>query len=244
MIGLILEKYVENAHDESNLSISSIDINVELSKEFLVKLQKTHNRTHNEDVVDHIAMVLEMVDLIYILGMDSHQLQIKVFSLSLSDDAKEWWTNEGEGKITTWGELVEITDEESSDDEDEVAKDYEWYEALNGHWNKGYVDNSILINDEWKESKYEYPPNTATDSFFKAYDIRDIEEENRQGQIKCKNNDKDDKKPNKKVCKTKKFEAIKYSLGPNKEYIAVRRCECNTWERNDDSMSQIYQEIF
>ncbi|GKA21837.1 hypothetical protein Tco_0707799, partial [Tanacetum coccineum] len=37
----------------------------------------------------------------------SHQLRIKVFPLSLADDAKEWWISEGDGKITTWEELVE-----------------------------------------------------------------------------------------------------------------------------------------
>ncbi|GJX85574.1 hypothetical protein Tco_0336348 [Tanacetum coccineum] len=47
---------------------------------------------------------------------------------------------------------------------------------MNGNWNKRYVDNSILSSDGWKESKYENPPNTTSDSFFKAYDIRDIEE--------------------------------------------------------------------
>ncbi|GJX68596.1 hypothetical protein Tco_0304323 [Tanacetum coccineum] len=32
---------------------------------------------------------------------------MKVFPLSLADDAKEWWISEGDGKITTWEELVE-----------------------------------------------------------------------------------------------------------------------------------------
>ncbi|GKD35414.1 hypothetical protein Tco_1250923 [Tanacetum coccineum] len=32
---------------------------------------------------------------------------MKVFPLSLADDARQWWINEGEGKITTWEELVE-----------------------------------------------------------------------------------------------------------------------------------------
>ncbi|GKA40366.1 hypothetical protein Tco_0732959 [Tanacetum coccineum] len=53
-----------------------------------------------------------------------------------------------------------------------------------------------------------------------------------------------DEKPNKRVCKAEKFEAIKYSLGPNEEYIAITRCEYDTWKRNEDSMSKIYQEIF
>ncbi|GKA19770.1 hypothetical protein Tco_0699685 [Tanacetum coccineum] len=167
----------------------------------------TYHGTHNEDVVDHIAKVLEMIDLVKIPGVDSHRLRMKVFSLLLADDAEEWWINEGDEKITTWEELVEKFlcrfYPESYDREDEI----------------------IFSNNEWKESKYENPPDTATDSFFKAYDIRDIEERNGQGQIKRKNDNRNDKQPNKKVCKTEKFEAIKYSLGPNEEYIAVRKCE-------------------
>ncbi|GKA42077.1 zinc finger, CCHC-type containing protein [Tanacetum coccineum] len=61
----------------------------------------------DEDVVDHIAKVLELLDLIKIHGVDSHRLRMKVFPLLLADDARQWWINEREGKITTWEELVE-----------------------------------------------------------------------------------------------------------------------------------------
>ncbi|GKC62270.1 hypothetical protein Tco_1094868 [Tanacetum coccineum] len=74
----------------------------------MVKLHK--NAYHgwiDEDVMDHIANVLEMIDLIYIPGVDSHQVRMKFFPLSLADDARRWWINEGEGKITVWEELVE-----------------------------------------------------------------------------------------------------------------------------------------
>ncbi|GKB35650.1 hypothetical protein Tco_0880592, partial [Tanacetum coccineum] len=114
-------------------------------------------------------------------------------------------------------------------------QDYEWYEALEESELKD--EASISSNNERMESKYENPSNTATDSFFKAYDIRNIEKENGQGQIKSKNNDKDDMRPHKKICTTEKFEAIKYSLGPNEEYLAIRRCEYDIWERNEDSVS-------
>ncbi|GKE97980.1 hypothetical protein Tco_0021331 [Tanacetum coccineum] len=61
----------------------------------------------DEDVVDHIAKVLKLLDLIKISSVDSHRLRMKVFPLSLADDARQWWINEGDGKITTWEELVE-----------------------------------------------------------------------------------------------------------------------------------------
>ncbi|GJU84044.1 hypothetical protein Tco_1291590 [Tanacetum coccineum] len=115
---------------------------------------------------------------------------------------------------------------------------------MNGSWNKRRMDNIILSNKEWKESDYGNPLNTTTDSFFKAHDKRNIKEGNELRQMKCKGDNKNDEQPIKRVCKAEKFEAIKYSLGPNEEYIAVKRCEYITWERKEESMSQIYQEFF
>ncbi|GJS77505.1 hypothetical protein Tco_0727386 [Tanacetum coccineum] len=46
----------EKAPTESNLSNTSNDINIELSKEFLVELRKNiYHETYNEDMVDHIV---------------------------------------------------------------------------------------------------------------------------------------------------------------------------------------------
>nr|GEY32608.1 hypothetical protein [Tanacetum cinerariifolium] len=50
--------------------------------------------------------------------------------------------------------------------------------------------------------------------------------------------------PNERMYNDERFEAINYSPGPNEKYIAIRRCEYDTWERNEDTMSQVYQEIF
>ncbi|GKE09892.1 hypothetical protein Tco_1413443 [Tanacetum coccineum] len=87
--------------------LSYNNMKIDLNKEFLVELRRNmYHGTHNEDVVDHITKVLKMFDLIYISGVDSHQLRIKVFPLSLANDAKEWWISEGDGKITRWEELV------------------------------------------------------------------------------------------------------------------------------------------
>ncbi|GKG07378.1 hypothetical protein Tco_0330347, partial [Tanacetum coccineum] len=52
----ILSDNMERAPTELNLSITSKDINIELSKEFLVELRKTiYHEMYNEDVVGHIA---------------------------------------------------------------------------------------------------------------------------------------------------------------------------------------------
>ncbi|GKC06965.1 hypothetical protein Tco_0998575 [Tanacetum coccineum] len=81
---------MENTGAEPNLSITSNDINIKLNKEFLEELQKnTYHGWIDKDVVNHIAKELEMVDLIRVPGVDSHQLRMKVFPLSLTDDAWE-----------------------------------------------------------------------------------------------------------------------------------------------------------
>ncbi|GKE53125.1 hypothetical protein Tco_1488281, partial [Tanacetum coccineum] len=61
----------------------------------------------DKDVIDHIAKVLEIVDLIRAPGTDSHQLRMQIFPLSLTDEARQWWIDEGEGKIMVWEELIE-----------------------------------------------------------------------------------------------------------------------------------------
>ncbi|GJR10120.1 hypothetical protein Tco_0792772 [Tanacetum coccineum] len=99
MAELISDEYIVNAQNESNLSITSNDMNIELSNEFLVELRKSaYHGWIDEDVVNHISKVLEMIDLIYIPGVDSHQLRMKVFPLSLADDARQWWINKGKEK--------------------------------------------------------------------------------------------------------------------------------------------------
>ncbi|GJR20819.1 hypothetical protein Tco_0969346 [Tanacetum coccineum] len=90
MTKLISEKYMERAQTESHLSITSNDIYIGLNKEFLEELQmNAYHGWIDEDMINHIAMVLKMIDLIYIPGVDSHQLRMKIFSLSLADEAKQ-----------------------------------------------------------------------------------------------------------------------------------------------------------
>ncbi|GKA38628.1 hypothetical protein Tco_0731179 [Tanacetum coccineum] len=71
----ILNKSMEKAQSESYLSITSNDIKINLSKEFVEELQKnTCHEWIDKDVINHIAKVLEIVDLIRVPGTDSHQL--------------------------------------------------------------------------------------------------------------------------------------------------------------------------
>nr|GEU66362.1 ribonuclease H-like domain-containing protein [Tanacetum cinerariifolium] len=62
------------------------DINIELGKEFLIELKNNaYHGMFDEDVVDHIAKVLELLDLIKIPGVDSHRLRMKVQDYALWD---------------------------------------------------------------------------------------------------------------------------------------------------------------
>nr|GEY04400.1 hypothetical protein [Tanacetum cinerariifolium] len=100
---------MEKAQAESSLAKPKTNnyMNIELSKEFLMELQNNaYYGMLDEDVVDHIAKVLEILDLIKIPNVDTHRLRMKVFPLSLTDDARQWWIDEGDGKITIWEELV------------------------------------------------------------------------------------------------------------------------------------------
>ncbi|GJV02364.1 hypothetical protein Tco_1335933 [Tanacetum coccineum] len=49
---------------------------------------------------------------------------------------------------------------------------------------------------------------------------------------------------NKEVYKAERFEVIRYSLGTNKEYIAISTCECDSWKRTNGTVSNFYREIF
>ncbi|GJS01978.1 hypothetical protein Tco_0318486 [Tanacetum coccineum] len=101
---------MEKAQKKSSLEKPNTNdnMNIELSKEFLMKLRSNaYYGMFDEDVVDHIAKVLEILNLIKILNAGSHRLRMKVFPLSLADDSRQWWIDEEDGKITTWKELVE-----------------------------------------------------------------------------------------------------------------------------------------
>ncbi|GJY32417.1 hypothetical protein Tco_0415912 [Tanacetum coccineum] len=272
----VLNKSMEKAQSESYLSITSNDIKINPSKEFLEELQKnTYHGWIDEDIIDHIAKVLKIVDLISVPGTDSHQLRMKIFPLSLTDEARQWWIDEGEGKITVWEEVVEKFFckfyPDSYDGEDEMldegdnwgidplkllsrvnssfdkhtkidgrTKKVLFHAWMNGNWNKRQIDNSILSSN-----------NTTSDSFFitnlKTHEKSNIGKEEEQSQTKRKYSNTSsttDEQPNKRKCKVEKFEAIQYSLGPNKKYISIRGYEYDIWERNEDNLSIIYQDIF
>ncbi|GKF78721.1 reverse transcriptase domain-containing protein [Tanacetum coccineum] len=83
------------------------NVKIEFSKELLTELQNnTFSGRYEEDVIGQIGKVLEILDLVKIAVVDPFQLRMKAFPLSLSKEAKKWWMNEEDMKISTWEELV------------------------------------------------------------------------------------------------------------------------------------------
>ncbi|GKC51962.1 hypothetical protein Tco_1074707 [Tanacetum coccineum] len=168
----------------------------------------------DEDVINHIAMILKMIDSIYIPGVDSHQLRMKIFLLSLADETKQWWINEGDEKITVWEELVEQFfckfypesyegEEEMLDEGDNWGIDpLEFISRVNSSVDKHMKMNGrtkkvlfhAWMNGSWNKRRMDdsilSSNNTTTDSFFKPHLITrgksDAEKGDEQNQTKRK----------------------------------------------------------
>nr|GEU86203.1 hypothetical protein [Tanacetum cinerariifolium] len=100
---------LDEAHTKPSLTElkTDNDVKIEISEELLKELRNNaYSGRVEEDVIDHIAKFLEILDLIKIANVDPFELQMKVFPLSLAGDARKWWMNEGDDKINTWEELV------------------------------------------------------------------------------------------------------------------------------------------
>ncbi|GJS63056.1 uncharacterized mitochondrial protein-like protein [Tanacetum coccineum] len=203
---------MENDQTKSNLFITSNNINIELNKEFLEELQKnTYHGWIDEDVVNHIAKVLEIVDLIHIPDEDSNQLRMKVFPLSLTDDACQWWKNKRGGKITIWEELVEKFFVNFTPNHT-MEKKKCWTKETTGR-----IDDSILSSN-----------NTTSESFFKPYlksrGKSDTEKEDEQSQTKRKYSNTStsiNEQPNKEGAKQKSLRLFSTHLDPTKNILLL-----------------------
>ncbi|GKC78642.1 hypothetical protein Tco_1129416 [Tanacetum coccineum] len=177
----------------------------------------------DEDVVDHIAKVLKILNLIKIPNMDTYRLRgrggMKVFSLSKADDCKTMvWIDEGDGKIITWEELVEKF----------FFKFYLLYrDGKDEMLDKEPMDDIVSSNDEWEESDYGNRPNTYTntESLFKPYldahEKSSIGKEDERSRKKCKgNNSKLEIIPN----KAPKFDNMN-NEHPNKRDLAGKEID-------------------
>nr|GEX85367.1 hypothetical protein [Tanacetum cinerariifolium] len=175
-----------------------------------------------DDVVDHIANFLEMLDLIKISIFDTNQLPVNIFLLFLTEAARA-----GSGYF----EFIEWIDSKHDDKRiDRLTKS-----AL-GHaraykWGIDDSKNNIASSDEeWEESYNANLPNTTGDSLLEPnVDTHTKQCENGFDTQKVPSlSNMDDTQPNEKQCKVEKFEVINYSVGDSEEFLAVRTCECNS----------------
>ncbi|GJW58140.1 hypothetical protein Tco_0104871 [Tanacetum coccineum] len=203
---------IDKAPTEPNLSITSNDIKIKLNKVFWWNYKRTYiieriMKTWWNTLLKNGGLVREM---------EKSQLGRNLLRNSSVDSIQnhtmekmKCWTKERTGELIHFNFLSNInTSFKNHKKVDGKTQKVIFHSWMNGNWNKRYVDNNISSYNERKESKYENPSNIATDSFFKAYDVRDIKKENGRKQIKRKDNDEDNIQPNIRRCKAEKFEAI------------------------------------
>ncbi|GJX02913.1 hypothetical protein Tco_0188829 [Tanacetum coccineum] len=136
-----LEKAVINSN--SKLTKTWIDLD-ELCKKIFEDLQcHAFSGTEEEDVIDHIADFLKILDQIKTTIFNTNQLRINIFplflSLSLTEDAKIWWLN----VRTIKSQLEECLPEGI-------------------RWGINYFeDDTVSTDEEWEEHEYGNPPNNS-----------------------------------------------------------------------------------
>ncbi|GJV21339.1 hypothetical protein Tco_1370359 [Tanacetum coccineum] len=149
---------------------------------------------------------------------------MKVFPLSLSRDICE---DDEKGhdplEFITWANS-KFKDHKKVDETTKRALLNTWIEVGN---EERLMNDVVSSDEEWEEHEYGDPPNIVADSSKPYLDTH----HKRDGSNNAKWNENTSElgkapHPNKvsdsgRTCKTEKFEVIKYSLGPNEEYIAI-----------------------
>nr|GEU44829.1 hypothetical protein [Tanacetum cinerariifolium] len=234
--------------DENNLDdteIQKVDaLIVAIDEEENLVAATSYNGMEEDDVVDHIANFLEMLDLIKIAIFDTNQLRMNIFPLSLSYRSCKSMGG------SDYCEFMEWIDSEHDDKRiDRLTK------STLGHawiykWGINSSENDIASsNEEWEESGNENLPNTIGDSLLEP----NVDTRNKNTK-QCENgfntqkapssSDMEDTQPNEKRCKVENFEVIKYSVRDNEEFLAIRTRECNSWTQTVNGVSSIYRDIF
>ncbi|GJQ99452.1 hypothetical protein Tco_0522437 [Tanacetum coccineum] len=128
-----------------------------------------------------------------------------------------------------------------------------WIEIGN---EEGLLNDEVSSDKEWKEHEYKNPPN---DSFPKPYLNINNEKDKNNHNENNKDADKlsgmnlsgaphsekiNNQQPNKGVCRVDKFKVIKYTIGDNKEFLAICTRKCDSWAQTVNGVSSIYHDIF
>ena len=64
------------------------------------------NGLPTENSKAHLTNYIEVCDMVKYNGVNEEALRLRLFPLSLSDQAKHWLTNQPPDSITSWNDLV------------------------------------------------------------------------------------------------------------------------------------------
>ncbi|GJW49103.1 hypothetical protein Tco_0090454 [Tanacetum coccineum] len=185
---------------------------LKIGDEFLKLLRdNAFNGMDGGDVIDHIARIVEITEWIKIPDINKNRLWVHVFSKSLSNDAKKWWNDEIEGTAITskFDNHWEI---------DKTTRCGLWEFYVNER-TKGTIgdlhdeprnDNSHITYSEWF-----YKPHLDTHDSDEIYEIIDKKGSPILGPARHNICNQDE------LCKTEEFTVVRYSMGLDKEFIAV-----------------------
>ncbi|GJU83448.1 hypothetical protein Tco_1285813 [Tanacetum coccineum] len=196
---LIVKEVLEKAMTKSDSCLDYDSIN-KLSKKIFMELQyNTFGEMEEEDVVDHIADFLGILDPIKILIFDTNRLRLNIFPLSLLPGLQEYG---GQVKGTIRSPPGEYLHNDKRIDQ--MTKSALCHAWVYGWGNNESADDIVSNDEEWEESNYGNPLNTNDDSFLEPY---------LDAHKKIQN------KPNGRMCKAEKFKVIKDRVEPvdNKE---------------------------
>nr|GEW68878.1 hypothetical protein [Tanacetum cinerariifolium] len=229
MTKLILnEAQTEQFHAEPSIECNE---KYELNEELLKELRcNSYSERVEEDVIGHIAKILEVLNPIDVDGLDPFQLRMITFPLSLSGNARKCNIPDDLGHETDYFEfLYWLTSKFDNHWElDKNVKNGPWEFYVNGQTN-GTIDD--LVNESCKESNKK----TCSDSFFKPYldaqDGKDIYEiiSRDYSPIPIPTH-RDINNPD-ELCQTEEFVVVRYSVGSSNEYIAVGPSKISTVEK-------------
>nr|GEU56393.1 hypothetical protein [Tanacetum cinerariifolium] len=111
--------------------------------------------------------------------------------------------------------------------------------AFNNHEERDYEET---INEERESNDANAIDNLDFDLVMDNISYHDNEEKEHINEDRCEllRNPRQDPP----VCKIRRFTMIKYSFGPNENYVAIKECEYRDWTRTEDDACHGYQDIF
>nr|GEZ36629.1 hypothetical protein [Tanacetum cinerariifolium] len=163
-----------------------------------------------------------------------------------------YWTRGDDEVVLSNMEVSDLKDENNNDEHKivEVFKiqtnlfDYEipLCAKLNEFNYLLKVDSDLFTHDIQRTETYKDYENKLNNEVDESWSEDGVpyEEEERKERCNLFNNTARDAW----VCKIRRFEMIKYSLGQDEEYVAIKECEYDDLTKTNEDACRAYQEIF